>query len=247
MSEHVLVSHADGICEIRFNRPEKRNAITLAMYGALTDALRRADQDDSVRAVLLSGAGANFTAGNDLNDFLAGFAPGRENAIVTFVRALPTIRKVLIAAVHGQTVGIGVTLLLHCDLVVAARNAQLSMPFVRLGLVPEAASSLLLSRLIGQQRAAELLLLGKPFDATAAFAMGLVNRVVEDDALMTEARALAAAVAQQPAGAVVATKRLLRSATGTIAERLEEELQAFQERLGSEEFRKAAEAFLGKR
>jgi enoyl-CoA hydratase/carnithine racemase len=246
MNEHVQVSRADGICEIRLNRPDKRNAITLAMYSALREALQLADEDDSVRAVLLSGAGAGFTGGNDLKDFLN--SPGLDgNPTVAFLKALPTFQKVLIAAVHGQTVGIGVTLLLHCDLVVAARGTQFSMPFVPLGLVPEAASSLLLPRLVGYQRAAELLLLGKPFSADAAFAMGLVNKVVDEDALMSEARALAAAVVRQPAGALRATKRLLRSQTATVPERLQEELLAFQQRLASEEFRKASEAFFSKR
>jgi enoyl-CoA hydratase/carnithine racemase len=164
---------------------------------------------------------------------------------VRFVRLLPKIRKVLIAAVHGSTVGIGVTLLLHCDLVVAARNARLSMPFVKLGLVPEAASSLLLPRLIGHQRAAELLLLGTPIDSATAFNIGLVNRVVEDDVLHEEARALAQTVAEQPAGALRATKQLLRSETGLTA-RIEEELLAFQERLSSDEFKSAAQAFFSK-
>src|SRR6266581_4322350 len=159
MTDQVLVSQADGVCELRLNRPDKRNAITFAMYDALWDAMVRAEADDSVRAILLSGAGASFTAGNDLMDFLTQPLAGEHGAL-RFVRLLPKIHKVLIAAVHGPTVGIGVTLLLHCDLVLAARSARLSMPFVKLGLVPEAASSLLLPRLIGHQRAAELLHLG---------------------------------------------------------------------------------------
>src|SRR3984893_16571090 len=168
MSDQVVVSRSDGVCEIQLNRPEKRNAITLAMYGALVDALNEVRADDSVRVVLISGAGASFTGGNDLNDFLSQADLGDDNNAVRFLRLLPTFRKVLIAAVHGQTVGIGVTMLLHCDLVVAARNTQMSMPFVKLGLVPEAGSSLLLPRAIGHHRAAGLLLLGKPFDAAAA-------------------------------------------------------------------------------
>jgi enoyl-CoA hydratase/carnithine racemase len=215
------------------------------MYDALWDALVRAEGDDAVRVILLSGAGASFTAGNDLGDFLSAPPAGEDRGAVRFLRLLPKIRKVLIAAVHGSTVGIGVTLLLHCDLVVAARNARLSMPFVRLGLVPEAASSLLLPRLVGHQRAAELLLLGTPIDSARAFNIGLVNRVVEDDVLHEEARALAQAVAEQPAGALRATKQLLRSETGLTA-RIEEELQAFQERLGSAEFKSAAQAFFSK-
>lgn len=243
-ADQVLVSCSGGICELRLNRPEKRNAITLAMYDALWDALVRAEADESVRVILFSGAGASFSAGNDLMDFMRQPSTD-ESGAVRFIRLLPKIHKVLIAAVHGSTVGIGVTMLLHCDLVVAARSTRLSMPFVKLGLVPEAASSLLLPRLIGHQRAAELLLLGTPFDSAAAFNFGLVNRVVEDDALLEEARALARTVAEQPPGALRATKQLLRSETGTSA-RIEEELRVFQERLASAEFKAAAEAFFKK-
>ena len=245
MTDHVLVSQTGGVCELRLNRPEKRNAITIDMYDALWDAIVRAEGDEAVRVILLSGAGASFTAGNDLGDFLNAPPTGQERGPVRFLRLLPKIRKVLMAAVHGSTVGIGVTLLLHCDLVVAARNSRLSMPFVKLGLVPEAASSLLLPRLVGHQRAAELLLLGTPVDSATAFNMGLVNRVVDDAVLHEEARALAQTVAEQPAGALRATKQLLRSETGLTA-RIEEELQAFQERLTSAEFKSAAQAFLSK-
>lgn len=246
MSAHVVVSKADGICEIQLNRPDKRNAITLAMYGALTEALNEARADDSVRVVLLSGAGASFTAGNDLNDFIGQTDLGEDNNAIRFLRLLPSFRKVLVAAVHGQTVGIGVTMLLHCDLVVAARGAQLIMPFLRLGLVPEAASSLLLPRAVGYHRAAELLLLGQPLDAQTAFGMGLVNRVVEDQSVLEEGRKMAQAVAQQPASAVLATKRLLRSETGSVNARIEEELELFRQQVGSEEFRAAAQAFFAK-
>jgi enoyl-CoA hydratase/carnithine racemase len=243
-ADNLIVSTAGGICELRLNRPEKRNAITVAMYDTLWDALVRAEADDSVRVILFSGAGASFTAGNDLVDFM-NRPPSDDGGPIRFIRLLPKIHKVLLAAVHGQTVGIGATMLLHCDLVLAARSTRLSMPFVKLGLVPEAASSLLLPRLIGHQRAAELLFLGTPIDAAAAFNLGLVNRVVEEDVLLEEARALARTLAEQPAGALRATKQLLRSETGTAA-RIEEELRLFQERLGSAEFKSAAAAFFNK-
>ena len=143
MSELVRVVSASGVCEVRFNRPEKRNAITFAMYAAFRDALEAAQADPAVRVVLLSGEGPGFCAGNDLHDFLAGPDFTMDHPVMGFLKTLATLEKPLIAAVHGQTVGIGVTLLLHCDLIVAARSTQFSMPFVSLGLVPEAASSLL--------------------------------------------------------------------------------------------------------
>jgi enoyl-CoA hydratase/carnithine racemase len=246
MSDQILVSRADGVCEVQLNRPDKRNALTLAMYGAIIDALNEARADDNVRVVLISGAGASFTAGNDLNDFMSQGDFTENNNAVRFLTTLRSFRKVLIAAVHGQTVGIGVTMLLHCDLVVAARNAQMSMPFVKLGLVPEAGSSLLLPRMVGHHRAAELLMLGRPFDAAEALSMGIVNRVTEEAGLMDEARKLARAVAQQPPGALLATKRLLRSETGSVSGRIEEELEAFRSQLGSEEFKAAVQAFFAK-
>jgi len=246
MSEQVLVSRAEGVCEVRFNRPEKRNALTFAMYEAFGRALHEAQADTAVRAVLLSGEGAGFSAGNDLNDFIHGPQFSSDHPVMGLLRALATFGKPLLAAVHGQTVGIGVTMLLHCDLVVAARSTQLSMPFVTLGLVPEAASSLLLPRLVGQQRAAELLLLGKPFDAATAESLGFVNRVVDDATLLTEARALARAIAQQPAGALAATRRLLRGDPAQVLARIEEEARIFGAQLQSEEFRAGIRAFLAR-
>jgi enoyl-CoA hydratase/carnithine racemase len=244
MSDPVLVSKASGVCEVRLNRPEKRNALTLAMYDSLCRALGEAQADEAVRAVLLSGEGAGFCAGNDLNDFLNSPPVSAEHAAMRFLRLLPTFTKPLLAAVHGQVIGIGVTLLLHCDLIVAARTAQFSLPFVSLGLVPEAGSSLLLPRLVGPQRAAELLLLGKPFDATTGAGLGIVNRVVEDGALLSEARALAAAVARQPAAALAATRRLLRGDPREVLARIEEEARIFGAQLQSEEFRAGIRAFL---
>jgi enoyl-CoA hydratase/carnithine racemase len=246
MSEQILVTQADGVCEVRLNRPEKRNAITFAMYEALGRALRAAQAEPAVRAVLLSGEGAGFCAGNDLQDFLSGpqFTPA--HPVMELLRTLVSFAKPLLAAVHGQTVGIGVTLLLHCDLVVAARSTQLSMPFVALGLVPEAGSSLLLPRLVGQQRAAELLFLGKPLDAASAQTLGIVNRVAEDSALAAEARELARAVARQPAGALAATRALLRGDPAPLLARIEEEARIFGAQLASEEFRAGIRAVLAR-
>jgi len=246
MSEQVLVSSDAGVREVRFNRPQKRNAITYAMYQALVAALRDAQADAAVRVVLLGGEGSAFCAGNDLQDFLAGpkFTPA--HPVMELLRMLAVFAKPLVAAVQGPSVGIGVTLLLHCDLVVAARSAQLSMPFVALGLVPEAGSSLLLPRLVGAQRAAELLLLGRPLDALAAERLGIVNRVVEDADLGGEARALARSLAEQPARALAETRRLLRGDPAPLLGRIEEEARLFGAQLESEEFRERVRAFLAR-
>jgi enoyl-CoA hydratase/carnithine racemase len=246
MSEEILRSCADGVCELRFNRPEKRNAITHQMYAALARQLRASLADEAVRVVLLSGAGASFSAGNDLNDFVSGPEVSAAHPVMEVLRTLATFEKPLVAAVHGATVGIGVTMLLHCDLVVAADSTQLIMPFVALGLVPEAGSSLLLPRLAGQQRAAELLLLGQPLDARGAERLGLVNRVVEEGKLPEAARALAQRLAQQPPEALRATKRLLRGDTSEVLARIEAEAQVFAVRLKSAEFRAQVRAVLAK-
>jgi len=233
-SEQVLVSRRGHVCDVRLNRPEKRNALTAQMYEALIEALTEADGDDEIRVLLLSGEGACFTGGNDLKDFLSvPDVVGSDHFISRFLRAVSGFGKILIAAAHGPTVGIGATLLLHCDLVIAAaRSTRIITPFVQLGVVPEAASTLLLPRLIGHQRAAEMFFLGEPLDAQTAKEWGLVNRVVDDEKLMDEARSLADAAARQPPGAVRATKRLMRSAASAeVAAHIQEELREFTERL----------------
>jgi enoyl-CoA hydratase/carnithine racemase len=246
MSVQVLVAREAGVCEVRFNRPEKRNAITSAMYQALVEALHDARADAAVRVVLLGGEGAGFCAGNDLQDFLQGPKFTSAHPVMELLRTLATFTKPLVAAVHGPTVGIGVTMLLHCDLIVAARSAQLSMPFVSLGLVPEAGSSLLLPLLVGRQRAAELLLLGRPLDAETARGLGIVNRVVEESALAAESRALARELAQQPARALAETRQLLHGDPAPLLERIEEEARLFGALLDSEEFRERVRGWLAR-
>jgi len=247
MSEEVLSARADGVCELRLNRPQKRNAITLAMYAALHQGLAAAQRDAEVRVVLLSGEGPGFCAGNDLNDFLNGPGLSADHPVLAFLRTLATYEKPLIAAVHGQAVGIGVTMLLHCDLVLAARSAQLSMPFVNLGLVPEAASSLVLPRLVGARRAAELLLLGEVLDAERAERFGLVNHVVPDEELPAAARALAQRLVRSPQGALLATRRLLHGNPDELLARIDEEARLFGARLQTEEFRAIVRAFLARK
>lgn len=247
MTSQIVINQDGFVLEIQLNRPEKKNALTAPMYAALAEALAAAEQDATVRVVLFSGAGGVFTAGNDLNDFVAAPPSGGDAPVFRFLRAVSTASKVLIAAVQGPAVGIGTTLLLHCDLVVAGQGAKLALPFVNLGLVPEAASSLLLPKLIGHQRASELFLLGEPFDAATAERIGLVNRVVADDEVLPVARALAARAAAKAPGAVRAIKRLLKSDTTNVADRMLEEARDFAERLKSAELREAVTAFFEKR
>ncbi len=234
---------SDGVARIRLDRTRKRNAITSTMYAALAERFEEAERDATVKVLVLQGAGGTFTAGNDLRDFMDDPPAGPESPVSRFLRILATARKPLVAAVDGWAVGIGVTMLLHADLVVAAEDARFQMPFVDLGLVPEAASSLLLPRLIGSHKAAELLLLAERFDATTALACGLVNRVVAAEDLAATVGSIAAALAAKPAGALQLTKELLRSPVSEITERLEQENAVFARQLGTPEAAAALQAF----
>src|SRR3982750_3944923 len=213
MTEHVRIRNDGGILTLTLARPDKKNALTDAMYGKLADAIESAEHDPSVRVILIRGEGDMFTAGNDVGEFAAvaaGKSEGSRN-VVRFIQSLARCTRPLVAAVQGRAVGVGTTMLLHCDLVVLADNAQLSTPFVSLALVPEAASSLLMPARIGYARAFEMFALGADVDAKSAFAWGLANRVVPLDKLDAEARGLALRLAKQPAGAVSTTKRLMRN------------------------------------
>lgn len=247
----IEVSRQPGQIEIQFNRPDKKNAITGAMYQAMADAMAEAEADPSVQVVLFHGAGDNYTAGNDLGDFIANPPRGADSPVGNFLQALLRARKILIAAIHGNVVGVGTTMLLHCDLVIAAPTARLSFPFAKLGLIPEAGSSLLLPRLVGHQKALELMLLGEPFSAETAQALGLINRIVAEGEALATARQLAGTVISLPPEAALQTKALIRrtstGSTDTLAERLAEESVLFTERLASGEFREAATAFFEKR
>ncbi|UCE31803.1 MAG: enoyl-CoA hydratase [Burkholderiales bacterium] len=238
----------DGICELVFDRAEKKNAITAAMYAALAEGLERSATDGAVRAVLIRGSDSVFTAGNDLEDFLNNPPHGDDSPVFRFLVAISTCPKPIVAAVAGPAVGVGTTMLLHCDLVYAAENARRSLPFAQLGLCPEAASSLLLPALAGHQRAAEKLLLGEPFDAAEAKAIGLVNRVLPAVELIGYARAQAAKLVQLPASSVRTTKRLMKGdRLEPVAARMREEGAAFRAMLASPEAREAFSAFLQKR
>jgi enoyl-CoA hydratase/carnithine racemase len=251
MSENLKLSAGAGVFEIRFNRPDKKNAFTIPMYEGIVAALRQAEADSSIRVILLGGEGAAFSAGNDLQDFMnnppdlgAGPEPG---PVMQFMRTLSGARKVVVAAVQGPAVGVGATLLLHCDLVLAADNARLSLPFINLGLVPEFGSTQLLPQRVGHLQAAELALLGEPFDAATALRLGLVNRIVPAAELHHAARALAAKLAAKAPEALLLTKQLLKSGGDSLAQRIETEAGHFARRLRSAEFHEAATAFFEKR
>lgn len=250
MSEHILVENAGGRIRIRMNRPERRNAITVAMYAALADAIESAAGDDSIRLITLEGAGEDFTAGNDLADFLAEMPPPGTTDIPVWrlLRALANNEVPIIAAVHGNAVGIGTTMLLHSDLVIAEDGTRFVMPFVDLGLVPEAASSLILPLLAGRRRAARYLLLGEGFGAEEAREFGLVSHVVPKGGLDEALEAMVAALLAKPAQALRLTQRLLRrGSTQEILERMELENSHFAERLTSDEVKQAITAFFAAR
>ncbi len=247
-SEHIQTDLQDGVLDIRFNRPEKKNALTLAMYTAIADLLVQADGEDAVRVVLIAGNGGSFTSGNDVADFLKSPPTGQESPVVKFLTAISFARKPVVAAVSGAAIGIGTTMLLHCDLVFAEAGALFQMPFVNLGLCPEAGSSLLLPRMMGHQRAAELVLLGEPFNAEEARDVGIVNIICCDGDLMETARTKAQQLAAQPPAAVRLAKRLLKRGYETaLRETMEEEGKSFIERLRSPEAAEALQAFLEQR
>jgi enoyl-CoA hydratase/carnithine racemase len=248
MSE-ILVRPSGPTLEITLNRPEKKNALTRTMYQDIVEAFRMAENNPAIRVLLITGAGDSFTAGNDIGDFQARAASASEDKLHAspFLDALSSLTKPLVAAVNGQAIGVGTTMLAHADLVVAVHTARFVMPFTSLGLVPEAASSLLFPRLIGHQRASALLLLGEPIDAATAHEWGLVNRVTSADELMQTARGFANRLAELPATAVRQTKRLLKHGHPDVPGRIAEELALLQERLGSPEAAEAFQAFRDRR
>ncbi|MDR2153507.1 MAG: enoyl-CoA hydratase [Burkholderiaceae bacterium] len=244
----ILQHHEHGVLTLTFNRLERKNSITVAMYAALADALERSGGDAATRAVVIQGHETVFCAGNDIGDFLAPRPAGRESPAFRFLRAIAAYPKPLLAAVCGPAVGIGTTMLFHCDLVYAGDNAAFSMPFVNLGLCPEAASSLLAPRLFGWQRAAEALLLGEPFMAEAALEAGLVNRIVAPSECNALAQAQARKLAAKPLSSLTATKQLMKGEQQqAVLRRIDEEGEHFARLLGETAAREAMTAFLEKR
>jgi enoyl-CoA hydratase/carnithine racemase len=247
MSDLVNVALESGVLTVTLARPDKKNALTNDMYGALADALERAETDTAVRAVLLQGDGDSFTAGNDLADFakISQGAKG-ERHVTRFLANLASATRPLVAAVQGNAVGVGTTMLLHCDLVFLATTAKLITPFVNLALVPEAASTWLLPQRIGYARAYAMFALGEPVDAQTAFSFGLANAVVAPEELRAKARAAAEALTKRPLGSLIHTKKLMRDAE-LIKAQMARESQIFSERLMSAEAREAFAAFAEKR
>lgn len=244
----ILVHTEAGVCTLTFNRPDKKNSITAAMYGLLADALQAAQDDAQVRCVVIQGSEAIFSSGNDIGDFLNNPPATTESPVFRFLRGIAQFPKPLIAAVCGPAVGVGTTLLFHCDLVYAGDNAAFSMPFVNLGLCPEAASSLLVPQMLGYHRAAEALLLGEPFMAEAALEVGLVNRVLPPLEVAGYAQTAARKMAAKPITALIETKRLMKKGQlKQVMEVMAEEGVSFGRMLGEPAAKEAFGAFMERR
>ncbi len=244
----IEITFAEGVQILRLSRPEKRNALTQEMYRRLTDALEAGETDSTIRVRVILGSEGHFSAGNDIADFLATATgeQGPPREVLRFIEMLPRLQKPLIAGVDGQAIGIGTTLLLHCDLVYATPRATFATPFLDLGLVPEAASSLLMPRLMGHPRAFEMLVLGETFSAGRACDCGLVNALVEPDSLEVHVLAIAARLAKKPPHALLTAKRLLRADRAAVEERTREEAAEFARCLVSPEARAAFESFFAR-
>ncbi len=244
----VIIEQHGAIVEIAMNRPSRKNALTHAMYDEMTAALESASTSAATRVVILRGEGGNFTSGNDLKDFQKAPPTDENSPVFRFLSALIRCPKPVLAAVDGVAVGIGTTMLLHCDMAWAADDAMFLMPFVNLAVVPEAGSSYLLPRMVGHQRAAELLMFGERFDTATAREIGIVNGGLPAADVLTHVRERAATLAAKPPEAVRLTKRLLRQRYGdTLDATLIEEARLFVERLHSPEFHEAIDAFFNKR
>lgn len=238
----------NGVATLEIARPEKKNALTMAMYSALADAIAAADADPAVRALLITGQPGVFTSGNDLEDFVQSPPAGPDAPVFRFMHALSGVGKPVVAAVTGAAIGIGTTMLLHCDLVYVADDARLAMPFVSLGLVPEFGASLLVPRLAGHVKAAEKLMLGEPFGAEEAVAMGIANAVLSPAEVVPHARRMAERFNALPPAAVRETKRLLRAGyKAQLDATIATEAELFGQRLRSPEAREAFQAFFEKR
>jgi enoyl-CoA hydratase/carnithine racemase len=245
--DNVLVTDDGPVRTIRMNRPEKKNALTRAMYAEITRALREADTDDAIRCVILAGAPGVFCAGNDISDFLNASGGGLDVSGHSFLRTLAGSQKPLVAAVGGLAVGVGVTILLHCDHVVAAAEAMFTTPFVKLGLIPEGASTLLAPMRMGHARAFSLLVMGRPLSAADAKDAGIVNTIVEAAAVDGVAGKAAQEIAALPRGGVAVARRLMRGQLDAVNKQIDAESSHFADLLRSDEARTAFQAFLARR
>lgn len=247
-THHIQVDSHEGILDIRMNRPEKKNALTRAMYQTMADAIVQADADEAVRVILITGTDDCFTSGNDLADFRDASKCASERPLNPFITAISRVKKPVVAAVNGLAVGIGTTMLLHCDLVYAGTQARFQLPFVNLGLCPELGSSAILPLMMGHVRAAELLLLGEFFGSETAREVGIVNAVCTGGELQNMARQKARQLANQPPASVRLTKELMKKAREpTVAQALTEEIVHFKDRLKSPEAAEAFQAFAERR
>lgn len=244
----IKTTTLDGIATIEMARPEKKNALTTAMYDHMAQALRAADADAAVRAVIITGQPGVFTSGNDLEDFMQRPPQGPDSPVFQFMQALLECRKPVIAAVTGAAVGIGTTMLLHCDFVYISDEARLAMPFVALGLVPEYAASFIVPQIMGHVKAAEKLLLGDPFTGADAVDFGIANAVLPPDEVLPHARRIAERFKTLPPQAVQASKQLMREGQRALVQQaIDQEVKVFSERLRSPEAREAFQAFFEKR
>ena len=248
MTDHVVVTDEGAVRIIRMNRPDKKNALTLAMYGAMVKALREAETSDAIRCVMIAGAPGVFCAGNDIADFMQAAAGGGWTTIaIDFLTALASSQKPLVAAVGGVAVGIGTTMLFHCDHVVADADATLSTPFLKLGLIPEAASTLLAPQRMGHARAFSLLVMGRPLSAAEAKEAGIVNTVVEPAALDDAARKAAQEIAALPPRALAVARNLMRGQHDAVLKQIQAESSHFRDLLKSDEARTAFQAFFARK
>ncbi len=246
MTGQIITKREGAVLHVTLNRPDKKNAITTEIYRGMTAALNEADSDDKIGAVVITGSGGCFTAGNDVGDFLNGTRDKDEQPGLRFIRTIAACNTPIVAAVDGVAVGVGTTMLFHCDLIYASPTAKFRMPFVDLGLVPEAASSLLVPLRVGMAKATEMLMLGDAFNADDALRLGVINAIVPAEKLVDHALEQATRLAAKPRNALAQTRRLLRGDRADVLKRIDDEIVLFTAALQSDEARAAFMAFLSR-